>query len=86
MDEKAASLKFKGRLSVTKILRRKSFYIYDSHTHQMARHIYDTYRTKGVRITESEIVREALDLYFQHLGVEPNTQEMQPQQSSGNPE
>lgn len=57
---------------MSKIIRRKSFYIYESHTHQMAQLIYETYRTKGVRITESEIVREALDLYFQRLGLVQN--------------
>lgn len=47
-----------------KHLRRKSFYIYDHQYRQLIDHVYRIYSETGVRVTEREVVREALDLYF----------------------
>ncbi len=48
-------------------LRRKSFYLYDHPVRLLADHIYATFRRTGRRVTESEVIRAALDVYFSSL-------------------
>ncbi len=48
-------------------LRRKSFYLYDRHIRLLAEHIYDVYRRTGRRVTESEVIRAALEHYLTSL-------------------
>lgn len=45
-------------------LVRKSFYIDQGQARRLAEHIFRTYLSTGHRITESEVVREALRRYL----------------------
>lgn len=45
-------------------LVRKSFYIHGDQARQIAEHIFETYLRTGHRLTESEIVRQALGPLF----------------------
>lgn len=45
-------------------LKRKSFYLYEHQYKQFVDHVYITYATTGRRITESEVIRDAFDLFF----------------------
>lgn len=46
-------------------LVRKSFYIHGMQARMIAEHIFETYLRTGHRLTESEVVREALVRFFQ---------------------
>lgn len=45
-------------------LVRKSFYIHVEQARMIAEHIFESYLQTGRRLTESEVVREALILFF----------------------
>lgn len=45
-------------------LKRKSFYLTEAQYRQLVDFVYETYVRTGRRITESEVVRDALDYYF----------------------
>lgn len=47
-------------------LVRKSFYIHGNQARMIAEHIFETYLRTGHRLTESEVVREALIQFFQN--------------------
>lgn len=46
-------------------LKRKSFYLPESQYRQLVDYVYRSYVETGRRLTESEVVREALSLYFE---------------------
>lgn len=46
-------------------LVRKSFYIHGEQARMIAEHIFENYLRTGRRLTESELIREALAHYFQ---------------------
>lgn len=45
-------------------LQRKSFYLDGDLVRRLAAHVYETYRRTGKRVSESEVVRAALDSYL----------------------
>lgn len=45
-------------------LKRKTFYLHEDQASLLTDHIYRVYKQSGRRVTESEIIREALGLYF----------------------
>ncbi len=45
-------------------LVKKSFYLYEEQVRAIARVLYHRYLTTGKRMTESDLVREALDRYL----------------------
>lgn len=49
-------------------LVRKSFYVHGEQARMIAEYIFETYIRTGRRLTESEVVREALTRYFQKKG------------------
>lgn len=48
-------------------LVKKSFYLYEEQVRALARVLYHRYLTTGKRMTESELVREALDRYLREV-------------------
>lgn len=46
-------------------LVRKSFYIHQELSRMIVQHIWENYLRTGRRLTESEVVREAIALFFQ---------------------
>lgn|GEM_PF-4186549 len=51
-------------------LVKKSFYLYEEQVRTLARVLYHRYLVTGKRMTESELVREALDRYFREVDPE----------------